>query len=83
MDSVTDIYGPYYKEKGREIRRKSSLSPSAAVLWREMESAVIDQLHHGGTSQAVEEAIDRLLADPGCSWRRKLIEYHIRQVYYK
>ena len=83
MDTVADIYGPYYQEKGREIPRKSSLSPSATKRWREMEVAVHAQLYQDGSTEAIEVAIDRLLADPGCSWKRSTIEYWIRQHYYK
>lgn len=83
MDTVADIYGPYYQEKGREIPRKSSLSPSATKRWREMEVAVHAQLYQNGSTEAIEVAIDRLLADPGCSWKRSTIEYWIRQHYYK
>ena len=83
MDTVADIYGPYYQEKGRETPRKSSLSPSATKRWREMEVAVHAQLYQNGSTEAIEVAIDRLLADPGCNWKRSTIEYWIRQHYYK
>ena len=83
MDTVQDIYSAQYIEKAREIPRTSSLSPSALKLWREMEMAVHASLYQNGPTEAIDTAIDRLLADPGCSWRRSTIEYWIRQHYYK
>ena len=83
MDTVTDVYGSYYQEKGREIPRESSLSPSAAKLWREMEIAAHAEVYRDGPTEATDAAVERLLADPGCSWKRSTIKSWIRQHYYK
>ena len=74
MGTVNDIYGPYYQEKGREIPRKSSLSPEATKLWREMEEAAHASVYQRENMTVdvdwnLEQAIERLCSHPGCSWK--------------
>ena len=88
MDTVNDIYGPYYQEKGREIPRKSSLSPEARKLWREMEQAAHASVYQRDNTSVdvdwtLEQAVQRLCAHPGCSWMPDTVWYWIRQNYYK
>ena len=73
MDTVTDIYGSLPKRKAV----RSHANPHylhRLQNWREMEIAVHAQLYQGGSTRAINTAIDRLLADPGCSWQRSTIE---------
>ena len=83
MDTVQDVYGSYYEEKGREVPRTSSLSPEALKLWREMEQAAHAYVYQDAPLCDLDEAVDKLVAHPGCSWQRDTIEYWIRQYYYK
>ena len=88
MDTVSDIYGPYYESKGREIPRKSSLSPEARKLWREMEQAAHAAVYQRENMTLdvdwnLEQAIERLCNHPGCSWAPTTVRYWIRQTYYK
>ena len=88
MDTTKDIYGLYYKEKGREIPQTSSLNESkeARKLWDDMAHVA----HHvtytdnsEGAYQRLDEAVIRLANHPDCSWTKELIYYWIRQQYWK
>ena len=82
-ETVSDVYGEYYKEKGREIPRTSSLDAEAAALWREMEKAAHACVYQDGSYDYLDECIQRLVDHPGCSWKKSTVNYWIRQHYYK
>ena len=82
-ETINEIYGDYYKEKGREIPRTSSLDAEAQKLWREMEQAAHACVYQNGSYDHLDECVQRLADHPGCSWHVGTINYWIRQHYYK
>tara|TARA_X000001388_G_C2178363_1_gene102563 strand:+ start:374 stop:628 length:255 start_codon:yes stop_codon:yes gene_type:complete len=82
-ETIDEIYGDYYKEKGREIPRTSSLDTEAKKLWREMEQAAHACVYQDGSYDYLDECVNRLANHPGCSWQISTINYWIRQNYYK
>ena len=86
-ETTQDIYGNYYKEKGREMPKTSSLQDiEARKLWDDM-AHVAHHVTYTDNSQAayqrLDDAVTKLSNHPGCSWTQELIYYWIRQHYWK
>ena len=83
MDTVQDIYGDYYKAKGRLIPRNSSLTEETRKLWRNMEDKAHAVTYRNGSSDELTTAIKQLASHPECSWTEETLNYWIRQTYWK
>ena len=83
FDTVEEIYGPYYRAKGRPIPRHSSLTKNTRVLWREMEQQAHAVMYQGGCWDVLDECVERLASHPECTWKKSTLYYWLRQNYWK
>ena len=83
MDTVADLFGPYYQAKAREIPRTSSITSGARQLWREMEDAAHACAYSDGSYEYLDECIQRLANHPGCDWKVSTLNYWVRHTYFK
>ena len=83
MDSVQDVYGKYYEAKGRTIPRHSSLTESTRILWKQMEDQAHKVTYENGSMDVLDECVERLASHPECTWDKKVLNYYLRQTYWK
>ena len=83
MDTVEDIYGPYYEAKGRPIPRQSSLTKDTRVLWRQMEQQAHACLYQNAPWEDLDTAVKTLAEHPDCDWTETNLTYWLRQTYWK
>ena len=83
MDTVEDVYGEYYKAKGRPIPRHSSLTEETSKLWRKMQQQAHACLYQNASWEHLDKAVKTLAAHPDCDWTEQNLNYWLRQTYWK
>lgn len=80
MYDLPDSFRDYYREKCRE---SSVYTPDPVhTLLTVLDKAVIDQLYRGGPQSAVDAAFEAVLAHPQSTWKREVLSYRLRQLFY-
>ena len=57
--------------------------PTIHELMTALDRAVVSNLNLGGSQEALDEAFEAVLNHPESTWTREVLQYRIRQLYYK
>jgi hypothetical protein len=77
---IPDTLQAHYKAKARNI---TAAKPNpVSDLIHKLDDAVIDALHHGGSTDAIDTAFEAVLTHPESTWTREVLQYRLRQLHY-
>jgi len=79
MPDLPDALHDYYREKARDL--PTAPSPVSDLL-RTLDNAVNDQLYGDGPQSAVDAAFEAVLDHPQSTWKREVLSYRLRQLFY-
>ncbi len=79
MTDLPDALRDYYRDKCRDL--PTAPSPVSDLL-RTLDNAVNARLYGDGPQSAIDDAFEAVLDHPQSTWKREVLSYRLRKLFY-